>query len=207
MPPPAGGEGMTGNRVPRFRHTVHIGRWRTRPPTNTLPGVHIMRHSEPASWPSPLRGSTFRSSLDPDPSLAFVCTEPGTRTDQSQTPWPRWVDRPRSFRDYQLLGYKTPHEVHNEYLNRPLAAYVRSIVSCPENPGLPSPPWCRDGCAVEAVPPGRRCRCPVPPRARPEVEPQAGRDLQRLRSCVADDPAPRRAGRHSPTFPLPTLAS
>src|SRR6266511_125218 len=64
MPPPAGGEGMTGNRVPRFRHTVHIGRWRTRPPTNTLPGVHIMRHSEPASWPSPLRGSTFRSSLD-----------------------------------------------------------------------------------------------------------------------------------------------
>src|SRR6266511_3987713 len=102
MPPPAGGEGMTGNRVPRFRHTVHIGRWRTRPPTNTLPGVHIMRHSEPASWPSPLRGSTFRSSLDPDPSLAFVCTEPGTRTDQSQTPWPRGVDRPRSFRDDQL---------------------------------------------------------------------------------------------------------
>src|SRR6266540_3664426 len=122
MPPPAGGEGMTGNRVPRFRHTVHIGRWRTRPPTNTLPGVHIMRHSEPASWPSPLRGSTFRSSLDPDPSLAFVCTEPGTRTDQSQTPWPRGVDRPRSFRDDQLLGYKTPHEVHNEYLNRQLAA-------------------------------------------------------------------------------------
>src|SRR6266542_3875444 len=101
MPPPAGGEGMTGNRVPRFRHTVHIGRWRTGPPTNTLPGVHIMRHSEPASWPSPLRGSTFRSSLDPDPSLAFVCTEPGTRTDQSQTPWPRGVDRPRSFRDDQ----------------------------------------------------------------------------------------------------------
>jgi hypothetical protein len=37
-----------------------------------------MRHSEPASRPSPY-GADLRSSLDPDPSLAFVSTEPGNQ--------------------------------------------------------------------------------------------------------------------------------
>ena len=76
--------------------SVHIGRWRTRPTHNTLPGVTILRHSEPASRPSPLPRVDLRSSLDPDPSLAFVCIEPGT------------VHRIRALEDTLVLEVSTP---------------------------------------------------------------------------------------------------
>ena len=67
---------MNGNRVTRFRHNPPHRTLEKTATHNTLPGVHIMRRSEPTSRPRPLRGSSY-ASLDPDPSLAFVCTEPG----------------------------------------------------------------------------------------------------------------------------------
>src|SRR6266542_4351667 len=203
MPPPAGGEGMTGNRVPRFRHTVHIGRWRTRPPTNTLPGVHIMRHSEPASWPSPLRGSTFRSSLDPDPSLAFVCTEPGTRADQSQTPWPRGVDRPRSFRDDR------PHREHHStcrlrpaqaarqtaYRQTPADPAATSYRSTPPDPSPPcsasattsSPQSCQEYAARGWV---------ANTRSGPPLTETTSRSASRRRPSSTTSDSPPRHSRH-----------
>jgi hypothetical protein len=45
--------------------------------TAIVPGATILRRSEPASRPSPLPRVDLRSSLDPDPFPAFVCTEPG----------------------------------------------------------------------------------------------------------------------------------
>ena len=46
---------------------------------NTVPGVHIMRHSEPASRPGPLRGSTCGRVLTPTPRwrLSAPSREPG----------------------------------------------------------------------------------------------------------------------------------
>jgi hypothetical protein len=79
MPPHVGGEGMTGNRTLRFRHIVHNGRWRTRHSQ-----LHSHRSRRDDSAPigagvkaKPAARVDLRSSLDPDPFPAFVCTESG----------------------------------------------------------------------------------------------------------------------------------
>jgi hypothetical protein len=82
---------MTGNRDPGSAYPVHIGCWRTRPPTTAhlVPGATILRRSGSASRPRPLARVDLRSSLDPDPSPAFVRTEPGNRQNRVKhsAPW------------------------------------------------------------------------------------------------------------------------
>src|SRR5262249_14625343 len=87
----------TGNRFPP--HRPHRTLENTATTRNTLPGVHIMRRSEPASRPRPLRGSTYGRAWTPTPSPASVCTEPGTRTHRSQIPGPKGLTGPAPFRD------------------------------------------------------------------------------------------------------------
>jgi hypothetical protein len=49
----------------------------------------------------------LRSSLDPDPSPACVCTDPGNQQQPSQTPQRRRLTRPRSFRDdTEAISYR-----------------------------------------------------------------------------------------------------
>jgi hypothetical protein len=89
----------TPHPVPPQRPTTDL--WRNGPPQlhHLIPGATILRRSEPASRPSPLTRVDLRSSLDPDPSLAYVRTEPEMRRNRSQPRDLRGLTRPRSFRD------------------------------------------------------------------------------------------------------------
>jgi hypothetical protein len=79
--------------------TVHIGRWRTRPPTTRFPACTSCAARSRRQGQAPLRGSTYGRALDTDPSLAIVCTEPGTRTHRSQIPRQEGLTGPAPFRD------------------------------------------------------------------------------------------------------------
>jgi len=91
---------MNGNRRNLRCPPVHTGRWRTRPHNSTpVSGATILRHSEPASRPRPLPRVDLRSSLDPDPSPAYVRTHAGnTQKPVTKSPTPG-LTRPHSFRD------------------------------------------------------------------------------------------------------------
>jgi hypothetical protein len=85
---------------PRFRHTVHYGRWRTRPPQQHTRSRRDDSAPLGASVKAkPATRVDLRSSLDPDPSLALVHTQPGNSRKRSQPVGPSGLTRPRSFRD------------------------------------------------------------------------------------------------------------
>jgi len=89
MPPTAGGEGMNGNRIPVPPHRPLRTLENTATHNTTLvPGATTLRHSGPASRPSPLRGSTSGRALTPTPRwrLSAPSREPSRNRSQPVQP-------------------------------------------------------------------------------------------------------------------------
>ncbi len=93
MPAPAGGEWMTGNRVPGSRRDRPHRTVEDTADHIVLPGTPIMRHSEPASRPRPLRGSTYGRA--PTPTARWRLSAPSREPGQLSRKFPakRWPSR------------------------------------------------------------------------------------------------------------------